>query len=98
LHKAAEEEMTEICRFLVLSKADVHIRDSNGDTALHILSRKGDLKTLEVVCQALTVATVLSIKNSRGDSPLHIASSYGFSDLVLFLLRQGANPAVKNNF
>eukprot|EP00960_Hanusia_phi_P062338 765116-Hanusia_phi.AAC.7 len=126
LHRAAEEEMTEICRFLVLSKADVHVRDRNGDTALHILSRRGDLKTLEVVCQALLggekqgpdrekedletkleaisdaldqakVASILSIKNSRGDSPLHIACSYGFSDLVLFLLRQGANPSVKNN-
>ena len=53
LHKACDEELPEICRFLVLSKASVLIQDKYGDTPLHIVAKRGSCRTLEVICQAL---------------------------------------------
>ena len=54
LHKACDEELSEIARFLVLSKASVVVQDKHGDTPLHICARRGSVRTLEVICQALT--------------------------------------------
>jgi len=53
LHKACDEELPEICRFLVLSKASVLVQDKLGDTPLHIVAKRGSTRTLEVICQAL---------------------------------------------
>ena len=53
LHKACDEELSEIARFLVLSKASVMLQDKHGDTPLHICAKRGSTRTLEVICQAL---------------------------------------------
>jgi ankyrin repeat protein len=65
LHKACDEELPEICRFLVLSKASVVLQDKQGDTPLHIVAKRGSTRTLEVICQALVGGEKVAINPDR---------------------------------
>jgi ankyrin repeat protein len=72
LHKACDEDLPEICRFLVLSKASVLIQDKYGDTPLHIVAKRGSCRTLEVICQALTGGDKVPINPGQEKEDLEI--------------------------
>lgn len=55
---------------LVMSDADVHAKDSHGDTASHICSKLGLKECLQYL---LTQNPSLFSKNKQGDSPLDVA-------------------------
>lgn len=56
---------------------------ANGDTLLHLCSRKGDLESLEWIVQQ---GAKLEIRNTRGETALHQAGSI---ECVDFLLKAG---------
>lgn len=39
----------------------------------------------------------LNKKNGSGNSPLHLAFQFGHTEIVALLLKQGADPTIKNN-
>ena len=53
-----------------MSDADVHAKDSHGDTASHICSKLGLKECLQYL---LTQNPSLFSKNKQGDSPLDVA-------------------------
>ena len=65
----------------------VSYRGYNGDTALHIVTRK---RELDWVGFLLTRGADPNIGDANGDTPLIVASSIGFEEAASFLLRKGA--------
>ncbi len=66
LHIASEERIAEICRFLVLSKANVMEKDRLGNSPLHICCQKGSLECLRAILQAYAGKTE-AVKKKKKD-------------------------------
>lgn len=69
-----------------------NVLDSNGDSALHIISERGDSKMLEYLLE--TKLFNVNIINSRGLTPLALAVETGNESCVNILLNNGANPNI----
>ena len=75
----------EIAELLTSSGADVNIRDSYGNTALHWASMYGHLEIVQLLlCQGAD----MSIRANSGRTALDIASSYGRLQEVANCLRK----------
>lgn len=72
----------------------VNYRGYDGDTALHIVTRK---RNLQWVGYLLNKGADTSMKDAKGDTPLIIAARIGFDDAVDYMLRMGAQPDVTNS-
>lgn len=71
----------------------VNYRGYDGDTALHIVTRKRDL---DWVGYLLKKGADPNIGDGQGDTPMIIAARIGFDDAVDYMLRMGANPNATN--
>lgn len=66
--------------------------DSNGDTLLHIASKNGDLRTIEILLRAgMNVDQI----GDMGATPLHYAEN---EEVANFLLANGASTTILNEF
>ena len=72
----------------------VNYRGYDGDTALHIVTRK---RNLQWVGYLLNKGADTAMKDSSGDTALIIAARIGFDDAVDYMLRSGALPDVTNS-
>lgn len=79
---------------LVEMKADVNVRDSDGNTALHlaVLNSSSNIGTFLVQQGA-----DLSIQNHNGDTALHLAERLSQKKMSEILLAGGADSSIKNN-
>ena len=67
--------------------ASTTITDSSGSCCLHLAAWRGDLEIVRIlVSQGPSRANVNQL-NDQEDSALHLASQYGYSDIVEFLLQ-----------
>jgi len=69
--------------------------DSNGDHLLHIATRQGDLRTVELLIKA---GQDVNQRGDMGCTALHYALMSGKADVAEFLLLNGADESVKNDF
>jgi len=69
--------------------------DSDGDHLIHIAARQGDLQTVEVLIRA---GQDINQIGDMGYTPLHCAYMSGNVEVIEFLLANGANKEVKNEF
>jgi len=53
LHRAADEDIIEILRFLVLEGADVALQDHDGRTIFHIATQRGSLKAMQAIVDSM---------------------------------------------
>ena len=92
-----------------ISDLDVHIADSNGNTALHLAvwCWKNDNTPLHMACVLGDVAEVLrlvyvrghkvNVQNNYGNTPLHRACSIGHYNIVEILMFAGADETITND-
>jgi ankyrin repeat protein len=77
----------DVAEILINYGADVHLRNENGFTPLHLLAKQGKVEAAEVL---LKHGAEIDAREKWGKTPLHYASEYGQADMVAFLLEKGA--------
>ena len=90
LHRAAAAPDSYGCTMLprlLRANAPVDRRDKDGETALHVASRHGNLRG---VCSLLNAGADVDAVSSHEWTPLHLACRYGYMDIARLLLDSGA--------
>jgi ankyrin repeat protein len=77
-----------VAQTLIAYGADVHLRNENGFTPLHLLAQQGKVSAAEVL---LDHQAEIEVRDNWGKTPLHGASEYGQPDMIEFLLEKGAD-------
>jgi ankyrin repeat protein len=77
----------DVAEILINYGADVHLRNENGFTPLHLLAEQGKVEAAEAL---LKHGAEIDARDKWGKTPLHYASEYGQADMVEFLLEKGA--------
>lgn len=98
LHLALITNQADVCERLLVAGCDPTLVDCNGDTALHIACRHGNLPCFSVItqnCMPQHLSTVTAAYNYHGQNCLHLASVHGFLSLVENLVNLGADIDAK---
>lgn len=84
----------QVAKLLIEKGANCNVADGfNGDTALHLACWGG--KSLEIVKLLHGInKTLLEVVNKEGRTPLLVASHAGCTEIVDFLLEEGADPTI----
>ena len=83
-------------QLLLDRNADVHVRDTDGDTPLHCAAIAGRLEEARLL---LGLNVEVNSRNNEGSTPLHLASEgywEGNPDIVQLLLGHGADTQARN--
>jgi ankyrin repeat protein/tRNA A-37 threonylcarbamoyl transferase component Bud32 len=91
LHKAVENDKTEVVEFLLAKGANSNAQDNQGETPLH----KADNTT--IIELLLDQNANSNAQDNWGNTPLHNADSLLKLDRVALLIAKGANVNVRNN-
>jgi ankyrin repeat protein len=83
LHFAAEMGNSRAIGLLAAKRADLNIRDKNGDTPLHLAIRSGSLKAARALIEA---GADLSLANNEGVQPLMLAATKKNGEYLVSLL------------
>jgi hypothetical protein len=84
----------DLIKFLLKKKADVSAKDTNGgNTPLHAAAARNHLVAVELM---LEKGAKINCTNDTGDTPVTSALLQDASDVVRFLLRNGADIYKKN--
>jgi ankyrin repeat protein len=90
------EVNSQIIKYLLKGGANPKATDVNGNTMLHIVCAKGNLKNVKYLIQHYNAD--VSAKNKQGQTPLHLACRINNLKMVKFLMEeQNADPAVHCN-
>lgn len=95
LHWAFISKDVDTITALLDAGANVKIKNSNGETALHIAACNG-FKSAVQCCLAQDIANI-DDKDNLGYTPLHWAARNNHGEIVGILLKNGANPNIKDN-
>jgi ankyrin repeat protein len=87
---ACQRGNVEVARLLLKKAANVHCRDNNGRTALHLAAFKTDLP--EIVSLLASHGADPNATTELGLGPLHYTAILGFPKNAQALLEAGANP------
>jgi len=87
LHTATNKGHIECVGILLDKGADIHAKDCNGNTALHLVKIHGHL----FVGILLDRGANIDEKNNRGNTPLHITAARGYLEGIGILLDRGAD-------
>ncbi|KAK2466324.1 hypothetical protein APHAL10511_001966 [Amanita phalloides] len=104
LHKASLHGHLNVVQYLIERGADVRVQDSDGWTALHNACSKGYLDIIRWLCEKgelvvrIDGLSGIDISNKDGWTPLMNASSKGHLPIVLYLIRQAADPLIRNKW
>jgi ankyrin repeat protein len=101
LHDAAQLGITGLVKLLEDYRADIEIRDKEGNTPLMAATSRGAIPAVELL--ANTYRADPSTSNAQGDTPLHVAirNDLGLEaakqdELIQVLLSGGASIHIKN--
>lgn len=96
LHLAAEMGNSRAIGLLAAKRADLNVKDKNGDTPLHLAVRSGSLKAARALIEA---GADLSLANNEGVQPLMIAATKKNGEyLVSLLISHGAQINAKDQY
>lgn len=70
-------------------------RDSDGDTPLHVIARRGDVAAVSVLLAAGANPNAIG---DMGETPLHVAIAKGSIQVVNALMRNGARADIRSEF
>jgi len=76
-------------------KVETNSRDSDGDTPLHVIARRNDLKGIKLLIKAGADVNAIG---DMGETPLHAALSQKNKEIIRALLQAGANPNIRSEF
>ncbi|KPP73849.1 serine/threonine-protein phosphatase 6 regulatory ankyrin repeat subunit A-like, partial [Scleropages formosus] len=89
LHIAAQvKEGKNVAEMLLKSGADVNAEQENGETAVHIAARHGNLQTLKALIEE---GGDVTWQSKAGENPLHIAARHCRAHIVREILTYLAN-------
>jgi ankyrin repeat protein len=91
IHEACHngDEALEVVKFLIANGADVNCADDSGWRPIHIACRKGD-RELELVKFLVANGADVNCANIYGKRPIYLARRCGTTELVEFLIANGA--------
>ena len=89
---AGNKAMTQ---FLIQHGADVNWQDEQGDTSLHLATKKGFQAVIEVL---LASKADVNMRNRSGTTPLFFAVQHPQGKIVQMLLAAGAKVNLKDNW
>lgn len=70
--------------------------DAAGNTPLYWAASTGHIDCVKELLSLPNSA--INAQNKMGETPLHISASHGHLNIVSLLLKNGANPFIKNNY
>ena len=82
----------DIAQTLIAASANVHLRNSKGQTALHLASSKGHKEMVELLVDS---DSNVDEQDEAGRTPLMLAAKMGQSSVVSTLLLAGANVGLE---
>ncbi|XP_059158976.1 ankyrin-1-like [Physella acuta] len=100
LHMATKSGNIETMEFLLQNDADPQLQDSKGNTPLIIAVEEAvedtwaDHRAIEILIEA---SSDLNVRNSSGTSALTLAAQYTSLEILLSLLKAGADPNIADN-
>lgn len=109
LHLAVLEGHTDVVYGLIMNGANIAIKNTNGQTPLHIASQQNDLLMLKYLLEKRTHTEnekaehdaichwALTKKDNNGDTVLHIAAKKNDLDMLTYLLGKGAGVMAVND-
>lgn len=99
LLQAAKDGYYEICDELLNAGADISVVNNKGSSALHLCCYGENKKEHKIDLVRLLTKSGASVnaRDERGVTPLLIAAGAARSDVIEFLLDNGADPSVKDN-
>jgi ankyrin repeat protein len=79
LHSAVSNEHFEIVKILIENRADIEVKDKNGNTPLWnaIMMYRGDQNQLEIIKYLMSKGSSLDTKNNHDSSPRDIINTIG---------------------
>ncbi|CAK1543165.1 unnamed protein product [Leptosia nina] len=95
LHDAALSTRHEAVSLLLHAGADPEIRNEVDYTPFHLACYKGCLQTVQNIFPFTTNINQVTV---NGDSPLILAAQGCNAEIVTFLLKNGADPHIKNQY
>ena len=88
-HLAYSQQHTDLINELITLRCDVNKKDRSGNTVLHLVCSEGDLETAKLLFMNYKID--IDAKNAGNKTPLRIACDIGSTELVRYLLYEGAN-------
>lgn len=86
-------ESYPIIKELLAHKADIHLKDAEGNTVLHIVAQDGDTK---LVPKLFSAGARINEKNNEGKTALMRAVEFGHRDTIKELIKLGADVTMQN--
>jgi ankyrin repeat protein len=97
IHLAAFLNKVGVLRYFIEEKKMVlNIPYKNDSTAIHFAAQGGSLESLIYLLNDKGMD--IDTKNSQGKTPLHFAAKSGYSDIIRYLVNQGATIDVLDSF
>lgn len=93
LHAAVRSNHSGVVRTLLEQRSDPNLRDSAGETPLHICCRMGNLPLLEILLLEERVDP--NIQSMSGETPLHLIAGKD-PQMIIRLLEHGADPNISD--
>lgn len=95
LYFVSDWEDERFVQILLDANAEVHSQSVDGEFPIHKATRSGRIAIVKLITEK--DPTSIHAKDRNGNTPLHIACTNGWSDLVEFLLKLGAQVDERNN-
>ena len=86
---AAQHGFEAVTKALLDNKADVNVRDSQGNTPLFIAAQLGKTNIFQML---LTAGADVNVENDEGRTPLSFAAENGLPEMMRILLAAKADP------
>ncbi|XP_055886580.1 transient receptor potential cation channel subfamily A member 1-like isoform X2 [Biomphalaria glabrata] len=84
----------EVARIVQTDPSRLHVKNNQGQNALHLASLKGHQQVVEVLIE---FHPDLDVVDNHGNTALHLAVSSKKPEIIDLLLKSGANPTIKNH-
>jgi len=87
LHEACAPECDlEVVKFLISNGADLHAKDDNEETPLHVACHEGFLELAKLLIE---LGANPNVKGDDENTPLHVACGQGHLEVAIFMIESG---------
>ena len=87
----------EILKLLLNNGANINLKDSSGQTALHRVALTPPQESLELMKYLIEQGADVNAQDIDGNTPLFIAHAINNDEAVNLLIQSGADTSIKNN-
>lgn len=97
IYDAITKGFQDIVLELCLAHTNINNQDKKGKTPLHLASIHSQLEIAKMLIQ---YGADVNIKDDNGNTPIFDAvfNTNGIDSIILLLMKNGANPSLKNNY